>query len=215
MIIKSTEMPVNYYEETNLYSPKLVGYLHNESLKLLTSESSSTPTKKFTHLFQESATSEWIADFNSYKNEINMDIIIDISPEKTLTLPAKLYKLAESIKKSRYILDLEDDFDDEGSSGYEFETWKRAVDFLVNSAKWALEKNSAVIDNPNIYHGPDGSIDVLWKNADYRLLINFPKDNANPVTFYGDDCKANKIEGTFDLSKNDFGLLQLMLKTIY
>ncbi len=214
MSINSTKIPAEYYEESSLYSTKLVENLYKDSFKSHSSESSLSLSKKFIFLSQQSSDSEWRTDLNldnviTYKN-----ITIEISPEKTLTLPAKLYKLAESIQNSKYILDLEDDFDDEGSPRYDFETWKRAVDFLVNSAKWALDKNNVVIDSPKIYHGPDGSIDILWKNSDYKLLINFPKGNDTPATFYGDDYNTNKIEGTFNPSKQDFRLLHLMLITI-
>ncbi len=138
-------------------------------------------------------------------------IRVEIDSRKVIELPIRLSKLARSIEESMYILELEEDFDGEESVGYQFSTWERAIDFLVNYSKWALEAYKIIIDSPKIYQGPDGSIDILWKTQGYKLLINIPEKLDCPASFYGDDFKMDKIKGTFDPLKLNRGLLMLLL----
>lgn len=156
-------------------------------------------------------TQDWHQSFSHFGSE-GEDIQIKIK-SKRIMLPIGLSKLAKAIEESLYILELEANFDDEGSVEYDFATWERTIDFLVNYAKWALDAYNTIIETPNIYHGPDGSIDLLWKNQIYKLLINVPREIEKPASFYGDDYNMDVIKGTFDPSKCNRGLLMLLLKS--
>lgn len=106
--------------------------------------------------------------------------------------------LIQSIEKSKYILELKDNWDDEGAKAYLKDTWIKAIKFIVNYAELILAHTGKSIIAPNIYHGPDGSIDLLWKHLSFNLLINIPEDATLLGTFYGDDYGSQKIEGSFN-----------------
>ena len=81
---------------------------------------------------------------------------------------------------------LEDNWDGEGSPGYQQETLDRAVALARRSGVAAADRRlDSALPVPAFAKGPDGSVDVLWWNADRRLLINVPADDEAPVTFHG------------------------------
>lgn len=121
-------------------------------------------------------------------------------------LPSELAFLSKTIDKSQYILQLEDDWDDAGSEKYEETTWLNAVSFLTRYAKALFDDFNIVINSPKIYHGPKGSIDILWEPTAYRLVVNIPKE-GNKVMFYADNYKDQITEGVFDLNNFNVSLI--------
>ncbi len=124
----------------------------------------------------------------------------------------ELAHVQDAIESSRYILELKDDWDEDGSARYTEAVWDRAVQFLLKYANSILETQHVRIDAPQILPGPNGSIDLHWKNSDYELLINIPADPSKPAGFYGDDYESSSIKGTFDPSKYNYGLLLWLTK---
>jgi len=139
------------------------------------------------------------------------NLVVKLDSVRQVELSPKLRDIANAIEESKYILEIEADFDDEGSQGCQFSTWEKAINFLVKYSQWALKSFNYIIDRPKIYDGPDSSVDILWKTESYRLLINFPQETTQPASFYGDDRAMNKIKGTFDPQKNNLGLLMFLL----
>src|SRR2546428_6140624 len=92
----------------------------------------------------------------------------------------------EAIETSRWILGLENDWDDEGSPQVLETTWQRASDFLARQANVARKGLGKELPVPKILPGPDGSIDLHWKRPDFELILNVPADAAKSATFYGD-----------------------------
>jgi len=121
--------------------------------------------------------------------------IVKIDDEIILEIPIKFDELFQSIEKSKYILELEDDWDDEGSPAYDKATWIRAIEFLYNYTKKIYDETGKIIDPPKISQGPEGSIDILWKTESYRLLINIPQDPKKPASYYGDDYTDEHVKG--------------------
>ncbi len=111
--------------------------------------------------------------------------------------------LLSEIERSKYIYDLDDNWDDEGSIGYTFETWEKAINFITKLYNHIKSKHSIIMDTPTVSHGPMGSIDILWENSNYRLLINVPKD-SNTIKYYGDNYKNKSYKGTHSLKKLNF-----------
>lgn len=122
--------------------------------------------------------------------------IIKLNSKTITELPTKLKGLILEIEKSKYILDLRIDEEDEKSDKYSDKTWIRAIEFISDLANFALSEVNYIIDTPNIYDGPDGSIDILWKKNNYRLLIKIPQNSKKPISLYGDDFKLTNIKGT-------------------
>jgi hypothetical protein len=115
-----------------------------------------------------------------------------------LFLPAEINSLREAIEKSRYILELRDNWDDAGSIGYSESTWNRAQSFLMRNALKLWRAHKMRFDAPRILPGPEGSIDLHWKTADRELLINVPARARESIAYYGDDIREgteNAIRG--------------------
>lgn len=120
---------------------------------------------------------------------------------------AEVDELATEISRSRYILELEDNWDDAGSPGYKAATWLRAIRYLQGHASRLKSKFGINVRAPIISQGPDGSIDIYWKTGDYRLLLNIPEDKGAKATFYGEDSSGFSIKGELDTSAINEGLL--------
>lgn len=127
-------------------------------------------------------------------------IVVKLDSLQQVELPAELGEIAQAIEESKYLLELSDNFAEEGAKACEFATWERAVRFLVEYSEWVFQSFHYVIDRPKIYDGPHGSIDMLWRTDHYRWLINFPEEYTQPASFYGDDFKLDQIKGTFNQS---------------
>lgn len=116
--------------------------------------------------------------------------------------------LREAIDRSRSLLALESDWDDDGAQPITQAVWQRAVSFLERHARRVLEDSGKVIAVPKIAPVSDGSIDLHWSSPGYEMLINIPADPDTPADFYGDDRGRLHIKGTFDTTTLNMGLLQ-------
>jgi hypothetical protein len=96
------------------------------------------------------------------------------------------------------MLELQDNWDDEGSLPVAEATWKVATSFLRRQADVYWKHHSAVIPIPHIMPGSDGSVDIHWKTGRFELLVNISSDPEFRAGFYGDDYGRSKIKGTFD-----------------
>jgi hypothetical protein len=131
-------------------------------------------------------------------------------PAPKQMMPASLEGIEEEIGRSRRILDLPEDWDEEGAVGYSEDTWARAIQYLRRQALACWFHQGVAIPRPRIGPGPAGSIDIHWQTASYELLINVPRDESARATFYGDDYGALSIKGTFDPSAQPAGHLALV-----
>jgi len=120
-------------------------------------------------------------------------------------------ELREAIESSKYILDLEDDFDGEGSPKYSKETWERAVEFVLHYERELREKGKN-IEIPRICPGFNGAIDLYWKAENKEILAKIPVSPDKEIAYYGDDFGENKIKGTTKLSEYDSNLLAWLEK---
>jgi hypothetical protein len=123
-----------------------------------------------------------------------------------------LAAIEQTIQKSRSILDLEDDWDDQGSVRCSPPAWEKATRFLRKQALAGLEKNGVAIPVPRIGPGPDGSIDLHWKTQSFELLVNVQGDDGERASFYGDDYGKLTIEGSIETKTANDGLLAWLMK---
>ena len=129
-------------------------------------------------------------------------------------LPEPLVPLAEEIVHSRRILDWPDDFDDEGSLGYDKTVWLRAVDFVVANALRLWEDRRVVLPTPSIDPGPNGSIDLHWRPPRRELLLNIPVAEDAAVRFYGDDgASGHVVKGSLDPADDNTWLMLWLTST--
>jgi hypothetical protein len=74
------------------------------------------------------------------------------------------------------ILSLKDDWDDEGSPAYNEDFVKEIAEFLRKTFTDEWLKF-------HLYHGPDGSLDLLFDEKNIKLLMNFNKNGNSD--YYG------------------------------
>jgi len=134
--------------------------------------------------------------------------IISVKNGYEIKLPISLVKLLENqIKESMYILDLKDNWDGENSKAYNFENWLAGVQFTIDFYLWLTKIYNGKFYIPKIYHGPNGSIDIMWRENDFRLFINIDALNDSG-SYYSDKSTAQFSEGQFPSLKNiDFHLV--------
>jgi hypothetical protein len=119
-------------------------------------------------------------------------------------LPAALRDLVATIEESRSLLELEDDWDGEGTRGYVEQTWQRVAAFLVRYATELWETHGVVADNVEVLPSSEGGLAIDWRTGNRELLITVPEDPNHDATYYGDDGKSrHKIKGTLDTSSVD------------
>src|SRR5690606_14135138 len=110
---------------------------------------------------------------------IEADIEIEVQDFK-IRLHNSLKLVANVIEESKYLMELKDDWDGEGGGKVAFETWKKAISFIVDYSTWLYNNYQIVIVTPQISPGPESSIDLLWRSEQYRLLVNIPDNPEQP-----------------------------------
>ena len=90
-----------------------------------------------------------------------------------------------------WILDIEDNFDGEGSPKYNLSTLKRAGDFLYrHDINYEKAFDDYTVD---IMPGPYGSLDVsLSYEGVKKVYINFPENSTKDCNYYGDNLNYVK-----------------------
>jgi hypothetical protein len=120
-------------------------------------------------------------------------------------------ELKAEIEHAKTILTLTDDWDDEGSPAYSKNALARAVAFVAAHSAKGHDLCSSYPPAPRIGPGPDGSIDLHWKQKTWELLVNIPADDTQMAVFYGDDYGAAKIKGSFDPKTVNLGIVNWLM----
>ena len=128
------------------------------------------------------------------------------------SIPKKLSYIISSIRKSESILLLEDDWDDAGSLKYDKHTWVASIKFLLDYANTLYQDFNIEIDAPKIYHGPRGSIDILWEKPTYTFLININKNGDDAVFYADNNAKSHRVRGDFKLNQYNSALIPLAIQ---
>src|SRR5262245_45212970 len=135
-----------------------------------------------------------------FRTQINPATFLDPDQDAVAqVLPEALAPVAFAVVSSRTMLELTDDWDGEGSPGYQQSTWLRAVAFIVDNALAYLEEHGVPVPAPKVRKGPAGSIDLHWREPERELLVNIPAHAATAADYYGDDRSGGHIvKGTLD-----------------
>lgn len=132
----------------------------------------------------------------------------ELTKDISLAIPARLESLMAELEHSKYILDFRENWDDEGSKPYNPETLKAAIVFLCRYLISTLDRCGSLL-LPKIYHGPEGSIDLLWDSESFSLLINI--DVTGTIgQFSGeilDDANLQSGQGNFNVNCRTFEFL--------
>ncbi|MEM5563891.1 hypothetical protein WNY78_02185 [Psychroserpens sp. AS72] len=120
----------------------------------------------------------------------NYDITLG---NETLELKRNLSNIYEAIVNSQDILELYDDWDDEGAIGHNQSVYNRAIKILINYSNTLLNDYKTVITEPEISLGKDGSIDLEWRDSQHILLLNITNSQELTTHYYGEDIKGKTI----------------------
>ncbi len=131
---------------------------------------------------------------------------VEVDAGLSVRIPDYLLLLRSAILQSKYILNLKDGWDDEGSVGYTKETWIKAIKFLLRYGDWIHSSLNSSIFAPFIFHGKNGGIDLLWEQKSFRILIRLDREVQKGV-FYADNLKDQTSEGEFLVEVVNFCLL--------
>ena len=135
---------------------------------------------------------------------------VGTSPQANM--PPNFEAISAAIQQSKRIIEWEDNWDSEGSPAYSEATWRRATDLLRRSVLSVWQSSGLIVDVPRIAPGPDGSIDIHWRNGNRKLLINIPTDANGYATFYGEKGPDNTVEGNLNTSSDNQWLLMWLMK---
>ena len=130
-------------------------------------------------------------------------------PSQQMPLPVErrpVDRLERAIEESRGILDLHDDWDGDGSPGYDEPTWRQAVTILRR-----LSREARHLPVPSIAPAEAGSVDLYWGKPGHNLLLNVPEDTDAPVAYYGTSGRG-KFSGVLDLEEDVSYLATWILK---
>lgn len=150
------------------------------------------------------------AEFPRRRSVSIHSLIADFHDITALVVP--IWEIAASllpaIEKSRLMLTLSEDWDDEGSPAYEEQTWQRAVDFMLGTAIEFWRESGIIPEAPRIRKGPLESIDLHWLTPKRELLINVPATANASFDFYGDDRHGgHQVKGELDPNDSNHWLM--------
>ncbi len=120
-------------------------------------------------------------------------------------------RLKEEIEHAKRILTLEEDWDGEGSPVYSEGTLNRAIAFLMMHLEQLWRQFGVCPPIPKIGPGPDGSVDLHWREPSWELLVNIPADTNELAAFYGDNYGAQKIKGSLESQKFNLGIAEWLM----
>ncbi|MBV9576521.1 MAG: hypothetical protein JO149_07845, partial [Gammaproteobacteria bacterium] len=127
--------------------------------------------------------------------ESNIGIEININGN-AISLPAQFIQIATEIERSKYILNLKENWDEDGASKISEAVWLRSISFLLKYSLFIYKNFGPVIVQPEINPCRNGSIDLSWKTSKARLLVNITEEENNKAFYYGDLYnEENPIKG--------------------
>jgi hypothetical protein len=196
-------------------SPVIDKTLDPSAFDLQTEEDSSPPdrsSKKFSHLpWSPPRSLVKVIDPDAYNKrsiEFPDSTLINWASgiAEAISRMEKRDSFRDEIAKFHSLVDLPEDWDDNGAPAFSKSHWKRVSDFLLQVFDRIWQENRAPLLAPTISPVSDGSIDIHWKTADAELLINVPSE-ATEASFYGDNLGKKKLKGSIELEEEDFHLL--------
>jgi len=159
--------------------------------------------KPKTYLYIDSMSSRQLTYI---KNKIKPNDIIYSVFDTKIRINNDLKEIVNLLVKSQKILDLEDNWDGNGSQKISLESWRSTAYFLIGYSKKIFKDYGYIIDIPKIYPSIDGSIDIAWEKESYGFMINI--DASGEIANYYVDNKADQMaQGVFNPKNFDTHIL--------
>lgn len=90
---------------------------------------------------------------------------------------------------------LPQDWNDAGARRIQRSTFERARVFVISANRDFAQRAQKPMPVPELLPVADGSIDVLWRNAEFKLLVNVPEEGAGD--FFGKTPSGAEFKGPF------------------
>lgn len=108
------------------------------------------------------------------------------------------------IARSAHILEWLDDWDGDGAKAINKQAWERAI-------RWVRANLCGGDPLPDIGPGPDGSIDLWWKdNGRFAFLMNIEAEGL--ASFYGDKPDGQTVKGDLSLEADALWITEWMVR---
>lgn len=113
----------------------------------------------------------------------------------SFSLPYELHNLAKAIDRSKKLLTLKDNWDEEGALATNIETYNKAIKFLVEYSIYILNSGpgQVVLDAPDIDILNDGSIVINWETKSATFTIIFDKSPTDIAYFYAKEYSEGSV----------------------
>lgn len=109
--------------------------------------------------------------------------------------------LANAIQNSKFILDLEEDWDGHEASAPTDETYLKVLTILRD----LIESLEVEVPFPiDVNPCPDGSIEIWWEAESFELYISVPAEPDTPDFYIGRTGEVSKMVDGFLTARKDF-----------
>lgn len=137
-----------------------------------------------------------------------LDGVLEVGHELSGQVGETDADLIAALEGAQWIIDLGDNWDEDGAVGYEPETLDRAKTLLLEMAARFGNEFSAPLAVPDINPADDGSIDLFWDGT-RSILINVPASQNDPTFSFRGPGGDGDLFGTF-VGQNQGYLLDLL-----
>lgn len=172
--------------------------------------------------FVNTSEEDWINYKQGYMNHVYLlekslveptNQRIRITEDYSIELPNELKGIAEEIKDAVNFIENNEDCDLDEGELYSHLTLKNAATFLADYSIWVFDEHGFVIPKPKLYPGPDGTIDILWKNEQFKLLVNIKSHPDLSATFFGKTTNGEEfVEGKFKIGNINQNVFLVLLE---
>ncbi len=129
-----------------------------------------------------------------------------------LEVESPLSPLESEIEQSRKMLELEEDWDDNGAHPISKETWERATGLLRRMMISCNHATGCAAPVPIISACADGTIDIYWDTDSFRLLINVVPVALGNCEYYGESKSGQTMKGKFSPEKHPLLALEAFMR---
>lgn len=88
-------------------------------------------------------------------------------------------------KYTSHLMELKENWEGQSKDPFTEETIKKAKELARNIMNYFSDQRIE-LSIPKILPVPDGTIDIKWKEKDFRLIVNIPRNLEELVEVYGD-----------------------------
>lgn len=132
----------------------------------------------------------------------NRDPVVFSIEGYEFTLPSELKNISVAIEKSKYLLKLEEGWDEEEALPTTLETFLNSINFIVKYSTYIVKEfDGVIIEPPDVDILKDGSIAINWEMPLATFTIIFDREPCEFSFYYAKD-KKNPIPLKYGIDIN-------------